>query len=250
MNIGIPDKIYKLLVSLGIILIGYSEIKYTDSINDWKKEYQMNISLRDSFDLQKISMDFELEKMENSYDLLNKISNESNNKISEVYVDSLSRVKGKLFSLKKKNTINTKILESFLEKSKTLQENLSFINSNYKYLQHIGFLLFSFGILMWMIDDNKESQSLTKQNEKLYSWCQSCGKSFSPIIKYGTNEDSSDNYSFCDTCYTDGKFNNPNLTKDEFMELVKNEISHKSWWSKNILISRFHHLARWNENKY
>jgi len=247
MNIGIPDKIHKLLVSLGIILIGYSEIRYTDSINDWKKEYQMNISLRDSFDLEKISMDFELEKMKNSHDLLNKISNKSNNKISEVYIDSLN---SKLFSLKKKNTINTKILESFLEKSKTLQENLFFINNKYKYLQNIGFFLFCFGILIWMIDDTKESISLTKQNEKLYSWCQSCGKNFSPIIKYGTNKDSSDNYSFCDTCYTDGKFNNPNLTKDEFMELVQSEISHKSWWSKKILISRFHKLARWNENKY
>lgn len=251
MDIEIPDKIYKLLVLLGAIIIGYSEIQLSNDTNNWGKDLDKITSERNLFELEKISTDFEFIKTETSVDYYSDIVEKSNEqKIKNIYIDSLLKLRAKLLLLKKSNAINSKRVDHFSNKFKILKEDLTRINETRKALQKIGIILFSLGILMWMIDETKVLQILHKQNEKLYPWCQSCGKKFSSIIKYGTNKDSTSNYAFCKNCYTKGKFNNPNLTKDEFLEHVKNEISSKSWWSKIILMDRFNTLERWNDNKY
>ncbi len=251
MDINIPDKIYKLFVLLGIIIIGYSEIQLSDKIGNWEKDFNKITTERNLFELEKISADFEFEKTESSVDYYSDFVEKSNEqKIKNIYIDSLLILRTKLLFLKKENAINSKKAEQFSSKFTILKEDLSRINESSKAQHNIGIILFSLGILMWMIDETKVSQILLKQNEKLYPWCQSCGKKFSSIIKYGTNKDSSNNYAFCKNCYIKGKFSNPNITKDEFLENIKNEIISKSWWSKIILMDRFRTLERWNDNKY
>ena len=246
-----PDKIYKLLVLLGVIIVGYSEIQLSNNTNNWEKDLDKITSERNLFELEKISTNFEFTKTESSVDYYSDIVEKSNEqKINNIYIDSLLTLRAKLLLLKKENAINLKKTDHFSSKFKILKEDLARINGMSKAQQNIGIILFSLGILMWMIDETKVSQILLKQNEKLYPWCQSCGKKFSSIIKYGTNKDSSNNYAFCKNCYAKGKFSNPNITKDEFLEHAKNEVSSKSWWSKIILMDRFNTLERWNDNKY
>ncbi|MNQ71274.1 putative zinc ribbon domain protein [compost metagenome] len=251
MDIEIPDKIYKLIVLLGVIIVGYSEIQRSTGINDWKKDFDNTTSLNDSLSLERISMDFEYAKIKNSADnFINIIEKTKQIKTFSTYMDSLNIVKGKLLLYKKKNDIYSKKAEQFSRKFKFLKEDFSQINKINQSLQNIGIILFCLGIFMWMINEAKDSRILLKQNEKLYPWCQSCGKKFSSIIKYGTNKDSTNNYSFCKTCYTKGKFNNPTLTKEEFLMLVQNEIANKNWWSRQILMSRFRTLERWKDDMY
>ena len=81
-------------------------------------------------------------------------------------------------------------------------------------------------------------------------FCNSCGK---PMIKddYGTNADGSKNPDYCNECYQNGEFTEPNITLEEMITknvkkmLEKNPRADETMFT-GILIQSLPGLKRWN----
>lgn len=269
MNINIPDKLYKLLALIGLILIGYSiynidfvEKKYFSEIYDHRK-------IRDSLLLTEMIIKNKKEtliKIANSlsikYDTENPVTYTDstlsftrilNGQKNELTVsDSLDNLWNDYLNFSfKMDLINKKLSfsEKYLEEKEKLKKQYF---DNYDEIKNFGIFLFILGIILWSVDtpSNKKENKILKQQDKLYPFCQSCGEKFTSILKYGTNKDKSENYAFCRNCFKKGKFTNPDLTKEE---LIKNsmELNHnKNWLIKKLLKNSFNDLERWNNDKY
>ncbi|MHB1107581.1 MAG: zinc ribbon domain-containing protein [Lutibacter sp.] len=100
-----------------------------------------------------------------------------------------------------------------------------------------GFIAFLLGIFLWSSEESIQQKN-NKLFDKIHPYCQSRGKKFTSIRKYGTDKNSNNNYSFCGDCYKTGKFTIPELTKEEFIENTNNSIKSRNWLIKKILKSK------------
>lgn len=269
MNINIPDKISKLFVLIGVILIGYS---FYDNDNSEKNYFTKIDKLNELKDSSAVCGLISKEKMENiklvsenlsiKYDVKDPIVENGDSTITfrrtlvgneqQILVsDSINKLweKYKYFKFREK-LMDEKITRysAVLKDEKAL--NKSYHDAN-GVLQKAGFILFFIGLFIWVIDSpDGEKDILVNLQDKLYSNCQSCGKKFTSSRKYGKEIDSSNNLAFCEDCYNEGKFTNSELTKEEFIEKANEEIKNKNWLAKWILKNRFKNLERWNRNQY
>jgi hypothetical protein len=63
------------------------------------------------------------------------------------------------------------------------------------------------------------------ENDLLWPICQSCAR---PLIRkedFGTNADGTRNEDYCSTCFSEGKFTRPDLTREEMISEVQEQIS-------------------------
>ncbi|ESU20209.1 hypothetical protein FEDK69T_30240 [Flavobacterium enshiense DK69] len=269
MNINIPDKISKLLVLIGVILIGYSFYNSGDVEKNYFAKIDNFNQLKDSSSISQLVLKDKLENIklvaENlsiKYGTENPISLDkdslvtfnrtlSGGKFESFVSDSINKLWIEYKRHEFKNEIIDKKIERYstrLDEEKKLKDSYFKLNTE---LENIGFILFIIGIFLWMLDEpDEKKKELINLNEKLYPFCQSCGKKFTSVRKYGKEIDSTDNLAFCEECYNDGKFTNDEITKEEFIEKSNIEIKDKNWLVKKILKSRFQNLERWNKNKY
>lgn len=122
------------------------------------------------------------------------------------------------------------------------------VSKDYRFVLWIGVFYFTIGMILWGIDEYSNSQNLIKQNEKLYAYCQSCGKRFSSIRNYGTEIDNSKNYAFCKECYSDGEFKDSNLSQEDFLIAAKDKIKQENWLTRKIYMNHLRRLERWNKD--
>lgn len=61
MNVTIPDKIYKLLILIGMILVGYSEYNYQFKSNEIDKVFHEMLTLSDTLALAIILEKYEVD---------------------------------------------------------------------------------------------------------------------------------------------------------------------------------------------
>jgi hypothetical protein len=82
--------------------------------------------------------------------------------------------------------------------------------------------------------------------------CESCGKEFNAVIKAGKERDGQENQHFCNNCYSDGKFNEPDLTVDKIVIRVKEELRAIGIPNKKIArtIKVIKGLDRWKSQHY
>ena len=269
MNINIPDKVYKLFVLLGLILIGYSSY-YDDSVekNYFLKIDQFNV-LKDSAKFESFIIDNEVKELikfsENisvKYGIKNPVSNNdstiyftrtlSGEKIEVLVSDTINSHWLIYLNRKFKLELLSKKIDTFSER---LNDEERLKNQYFEYYSNLritGIILFSIGILLWFVDTPHplEKDKLVNQNEKLYPYCQSCGKEFSSVRNYGSDKEGGHNFAFCSECFTGGGFTNPELTKEEFLKDALKSIKNKNWFSRKTLAMRFENLERWNKNKY
>ena len=248
MNINIPDKLYKLLTLIGLIIIGYSEYNDSNATNKWDKISNKLFSINNTLSLEEITSSFNLKKMEDSGENIKKSLKNPNLKNKESYLDSLKKLLVKSDYLTYRNNILIeKSRQNARESELAFNEYKSSLNAN-KALQNVGFCLLFIGLFLWYIDENN-SKLLIKQNEKIYTRCQSCAKTFSSMLQYGTNEDLSNNYSFCENCYDNGIFTNPEATKEEYLTDALNKTKN-DLLTKKVLNFRFNNIERWNNRRY
>jgi len=266
MSINIPDKIYKLLILVGIICVAYGMYSIEKHERYYFDKIDQLDGLNDSISITELRIENKIKNIENIADNLSKTYEEKNpitstdstilfnrvlkgNEKALIISDSLQKLwtdyinsKFELKLLKKKQSLTDKHLES----EKKIKESYVDI---YGELWDVGFVLFSIGILLWTFDSNEKSfsKNIIKQNEKVYSHCQSCGKDFSSMRKYGTNKDKSTNFAFCIKCYRKGHFENSKLTKDEFSKEFLAEFEQKSWLTKAFVKRRLGGLERWKK---
>lgn len=81
--------------------------------------------------------------------------------------------------------------------------------------------------------------------------CQSCSMPLSEEALYGTNADGSKNEEYCIYCFKEGKFTEPNLTREQIIEkgvqyLVKEQNIELSK-AKQIMQEATRNLKRWQK---
>lgn len=268
MSINIPDKIFKFLVLIGVILIGYSFYDNDFSEKNYFTKIDKFNELNDSSAISKLVANDKLDNIKITsdnlalkYNINNPIIENKDSSVtfkrtlsgnpSQILVsDSLN----KLLENYKIYDFKVKIMDEKVKRYSTILENEKNLNESYHksndVLLKIGTLFLIIGFFMWVIDEPYDPKIvLVKINEKLYPYCQSCGKIFSGVRKYGKEINDSDNLAFCEECYRDGEFVD-NMTKEEFIEKSNAEIKNKNWFAKKKLKSRFRNLDRWNKDKY
>ena len=116
----------------------------------------------------------------------------------------------------------------------------------------IGLIMLVFSLIAWNSYERKQNSTKVRQNERIYSDCQSCGKEFSSKRQYGTNKDASINLGFCNDCYENGEYVNPSLTIQE----VLSEAYKRGYKDPKLplifftLKKRLESLDRWKRHEY
>lgn len=265
MNINIPDKIPKLFVLLGILMMGFSYFNHDQIEKNYFNKIDQYSNSNDSTQIGFIILKNEEEKIKKSsenlslqYDVVNPISKKDSSivftriirgKENEMLVsDSINTLWTNYSNKKFRQEILIKkdeLLGEKLKEEKSLRETYDDQNDQ---LRMIGYIFFIMGFIGWLFDEpDSEKKIIIKQNDKLYEFCQSCGKIFSSMRKYGTEVDNSPNYAFCIECYEQGKFTNPLLTKEEFLASRMEVHKKRNWLVKKIIKNRIGNLERWNQ---
>lgn len=84
-----------------------------------------------------------------------------------------------------------------------------------------------------------------------YPPCQSCGMPMTQSESYGTGEDGKQSSDYCKFCYQNGKFNEPNVTKEQMIERVSKFMVEKmkapEEKAKEVVPKVISSLKRWKE---
>lgn len=64
---------------------------------------------------------------------------------------------------------------------------------------------------------------------KTYTQCQSCGMPLQNGKVAGTEKDGSKSSKYCELCYVDGKFCNPEMSLEEMKAIVDNALKERGW---------------------
>ncbi len=118
----------------------------------------------------------------------------------------------------------------------------------------MGSVLTIIGIKYWTIRERNEELLKYRINidKPTYSdRCQSCGKRFNSVVQYA-DDGNIKNYSFCNSCYKDGSFIEPNLTKAEMKLRTKDYLISYNVEQKEIkkIVKKIDSLDRWSYNSY
>jgi|GEM_PF-3434639 len=266
MGITLPDSIGKTLLIIGIIIIAYAypkqvEIKnkHYNFINTTKKEYDKISSdlIKDTLDLKIITL--KIKEFSKTHNIENVIqySTDSIATVNPILYKEdynttslISNICEKLNNLKSKIKVS-KFQHSVLEKNielRTKQHKSSHADFGF-IMGIIGAIFIGLGVLRWGYEHHVLNKQKIKEYDKFYSFCQSCAKNFSPIRKYGTNEDLSLSNSFCIECYQKGEFTK-DITFEEFFESTKKYLNNKNSFDKRNLKIRFDNLKRWKKDEY
>jgi len=266
MNVIIPDKIYKLFILIGIILVAYTTVSDTQLEKSFTKKTNELINIGDSLKIVNFKLNFEKQQLldnariiSKKYSVENPISyNDSTvifNRIlvgtnNEVKVTDLINPHWEKFSTKRyKFELENKKFEYY---TRNIGYRTDSINKEFSYnfdLRRLGICSFILGVFLWLLDRPKDKKALINQKEKLYRFCQSCGQNFSSVREYSKRKNKEYNYAFCLNCYCKGKFKEPELTKEEAFKSTYSEIENKNFISKLLLYLRLNSLERWNKNR-
>ncbi len=262
MNINIPDKLYKLIILVGALLIVFGSYKIETSEENYFGELDKYRTLRDSINILTLKIEKKKndlvnisDNLSNTYDVENPISqNDSTIFFQRIITGTQNKLTvsdsiQKLWVDYKNSTFQLDLLDKklsfadgYLEEEKQLKE--SYLNS-FVEIRDIGFILFFLGCFAWLIDTEVDPKKRIKQFEKVYTFCQSCSRDFSSMRTYGSNNDDSFNYAFCSECYNKGQFTEPNLTKIQAKERFMKNLKIKNWFINLLAKIQFAKTERW-----
>jgi hypothetical protein len=264
MNISIPDTLPKFLILIGIICIAVGGYVDKELLEKYYNKFDRFDEIQDEVALENFVIELEKEKLiklsnqlSNKYNVQNPIVvNDSliifnqiisGGKYEVIVSDSIDHYwnkylirKENLKILEKRKELN---LDNFEAEERILESNRNFYNE----VLGIGIVFFILGVSTWIFDVYSSPDKI-KQTEKMYRFCQSCGHHFSSFRLYGTNKDKTQNLALCIECYRNGKIKDPELSKNEFLELKRKEIKDLNWLNRVILMKRFKSLERWNKD--
>lgn len=270
MNFNVPDKLYKLPILMGAILVGYGiyfgnteEDKYISKVNEYnhfldsirisvfERNYKLQVLTKKSDIISRqYCVDNPIKERDSIISFTRKLSGTPNELIVNDSIsaewDKLEIHRYKIDLLKKKESLfSTKLDAAEKEKEASLDLSLK--------IYEIGFFLIFIGVTFWSYEEILKP-SLKKKNKKLhkvvYPHCQSCGKRFSPVLKYGINRDKTDNYAFCANCYKNGFFIDKSLSYSDVVSEALEATKSKNRLYKWLLKRRLSNLERWRLNQY
>lgn len=265
MNINLPDKFYKVLILIGVIICAFGYVendKIETKLNE--KLIQKNRVI-DSIEIEKLKFKlYENRLLDYSQTITtrNKITNPL--KINDSIIRFNRIYEGTQIEKKINDSIKFRLdkyydeynkIEVLNKKAKQLDDNFDIDYSIYKSKLTnlrtfiiVGAILFLMGLFVWMFEEKLANDQIKLNSEKRYSCCQSCGKAFSSVRSYGKEVDNSINFAFCSDCFTNGKFTNENLTKED----IYGEIDNSNLTKKEVnkIKRSIPKLDRWKNNEY
>lgn len=83
--------------------------------------------------------------------------------------------------------------------------------------------------------------------EKKYSQCQSCGMPLKDGLNARNEASSEKSLKYCNLCYKDGNFCNPDIKLDEMKQIVDKALIDRGWWKplRWIALMQLPTLERW-----
>jgi len=146
---------------------------------------------------------------------------------------------------RKKIEIGTK---SELIDSKT--EDLSEINEVIPDFVGISFAIALLGFIFWYNLTQRHQDKLLKEQAFQYiktSNCQSCGMKLSNQTEYYKLSEEEKKFNYCHSCYSNGRFTEPDLTVKEMKEKVKNRCKELGIgrFRTAIIVGKIASLERW-----
>jgi len=177
-------------------------------------------------------------------------------------IDSLDKMGGNfekrsnnLIDLHRNYKLESTKIHDLVEKFEH-QESLRSIDLKFKLsMLYLGIYFLAVGMLIWLGQEGRDKKLQYRLNidKPTYShYCQSCGKDFSPFIKYGTEKNETKNYHFCISCFKDGEFTEPELKLGEQLLRLQNELRSINASKKEInkITEKIKLLDRWKQNRY
>jgi len=259
----IPDKVSKLLTAIGIFAFGYIYLaydthhqKYLSVIEKYNDQlYKANRAVlqtdKDIEDLKDNSSTLALKHdqpdqiiVKNNKIIFNRILKGPS--ISIQITEKLEPYWKKYSDDNFKAKVENAILEQKLSYLKSEEKALdNYMQNEFTPQLLTALVIFFAGIISWISEENKINP--TKQEEKIYGNCQSCGKVFNSMRLNGTNKDKSLNRAFCKFCYNKGKFLEPDLQKEDFLSNVSLTYAHDNRIIRKRKDKFYKNLERWKE---
>lgn len=250
----IPDKPYKLFLLLSIFIVWFCFNKRIELANDLENKNEVYFNLLDSIGVKKYESEFLENKLKNDCKYLAdsfleykfyKIENNeigfnhfyvSDDKDFNIELKKLSKDFDKIELLK--HELNILQLKSNLNRQSLNSYKLSYNSFDFSYI--IGI---SFGIAILILSMVKYFNDSENILEKNYINCQSCGNKFSSMVMYGKYSDGKYNKAFCDKCYNNGEFIDPDFNINQY--IIKQ--SKNNLFRKFKLKIRYAKLERWRK---
>ncbi|MEP7103911.1 MAG: zinc ribbon domain-containing protein [Candidatus Dojkabacteria bacterium] len=67
--------------------------------------------------------------------------------------------------------------------------------------------------------------------QKFYKQCQSCGMPLEDGKNSGTEKDGSKSLKYCNLCYANGEFLQPDATMEGMQKITDDALKEKGWWA-------------------
>lgn len=268
---SIPDKFYKLLTLLGVILIGYCYFAKNEIDNKYSEKIEHYNNIIGELDILELETQDERNKLiKYDSDISKKYNVDKSIEINNedvVFTYSIKGNKNDLIASKlmserwekyTSKTFKIKLLSKKLENYGDYLKREDKINSNkhneIEILLNFGVNLFILGLGLWIVTETfttkKNDINIGKSiQDRFYKHCQSCGMQFSSSRFYGTNKDESYSNAFCEDCYQNGEYTEPELTLEQVKENARMYIK-DIFIIKKLKINALNRLERFNRNKY
>lgn len=263
----IPDKTFKLFIYLGLALVAYSFFvneHNSEVYNDKRMAFNVEIKKLE-FEAKYLSDDLKLIHSK-ATDLAKEHKIENPLKIDDTSYTFTEVIEG---SIERKNVsdIVAKLLKDYKNKSREFKlkdDSLSVKRYELTQLEDVisdrdefffvvlilGVVIFFIGLTDWVISENFEKKLLQRQNLDKPTFsenCQSCGREFDSMVRYGTEANGEKNYHFCNVCFAKGEFTNPNLTLDELKKETSKRLEGKKRSKRQVKLAlkKLASLERW-----
>ncbi|WP_171609160.1 zinc ribbon domain-containing protein [Limnovirga soli] len=263
---SLPDNLNKLIFLLGLGLGIYT---YTDYINYYKSFENLSIQFdnqADSLEVERQSVDNEVENIKSeskrlafinniknpiSYNDSGRVFFEYSNYDTTILYDNFYKMYLNIVRLNNKIDLGSLKLELFTKKIKNYSKDLHDEFEDTNNFVTFSMILMLIGILGIVKQQTLQDELFKRQlneKKKYYQYCQSCLTEFDSMIKNGTDQDGSLNTAFCNECYNNGTFIEPDLTFEILLnrKIKKNKV--KSKWGLFVLRNRLKLLDRWKWN--
>lgn len=265
MNLNLPDSLSKLLVLIGIILIGFYVLSSVEMEKEYMEVFKGLDKVQDSIELMKVKRRIMLESLvEKAKDSSEKYNIDipiTQTDTTATFVITYSGNPSQVLVSKSLHPLwldyveageQIDIAEAKLEIEKENHtaaiENRNWEQTNnYIPLGIFGTILLTIGGIWWY-EENKR-KNFKKIDDVFYEYCQSCCKKFSAMVLYGRNKDKSENFAFCKGCFDKGKFKEPDLTKEILIERIEKDENLSAKKKKKIKL-RVDELLRWKKHHY
>jgi hypothetical protein len=263
----LPDNLYRILLTIGLFLIGYSFYQYQNVNLTFKAIQKSNSNIDGIIDSV---------RFENKLQII--LSNRAITSLLErhkfdspVSIDDtafIQRTYSPLYDKNVKDSILVIYIE-YLQKSKTHAMLLSHYKNEkqaianeleeYETTKWAYYLMALFGSLSFILgyygiynEQSVKDTILVNQQRNLHIphiRCQSCGKVFSSMVKFGQEQDNCASKSFCNGCYKNGKFTEPDITFSEIESRALGTIE-RTKKERRLLSKLLRNLDRWRIDIY